>query len=409
MAVTNVTAPGQIAGLETNNVDRVNFQRGDMIHYRDRGNLPLMAYYDRKGTQKSSRTDLIKLFRGELMSRRYTITDATVPGSTAGNSNANVTVSSTANLTVGMIALVFNGADGTEGATAGTLVSIDSITAGVDVGMTNLSGGTIAQNDEFVPIGYASADDATTGPSYTDIEPETITGYLTTLKLKVQLTITERDSAVYATASREQEKINRSRMEFMRHREANAWFSRATTNVGSNKVRTSMGIHEQIVTGSSVNLVDAGANALADADLANAIADGAIYYNSTNFALFHGARGLAGIFALGAGKLDTRFTDTGYGFKAQQLSVSQYTLNCIHSQLFDVVGLPFSAMMVGVDLDSTENWYHANNGQMKLIKNTDPKAEKEGETVSHMWRVKEGVSIVEPTRHFLIENLGAVT
>jgi len=404
MAVTAATAGGQIL-LETNNVDRVNFQRGDQISMRDRGNLALMAYYDRKGTQKASRTDLIKLFRGELMDRVFQITDAVVVGATAGNTAANVTTDTTAGLVVGMICLVFNDADATEGATAGTLISIDAISAGVDVDMTNLSGGTVANGDAFTPIGYASAEDATTGPAYFDLEPETITGYLTTLKLKVQLTITERDSEVYAATSREKEKIDRSRMEFMRHREANAWFSRATTNVGSNKVRTSMGIHEQIVNGTDVNLVDASAAALDNTDLANAIADGAKYYQSTNFAVFHGSKGLSGLFKLGAGKLETKFTESVYGFKAQEISVAQYTMSMVHSQLFDVVGLPFNSIMVGVDLASTENWFHANNGRMRLIENTDPKAEKEGETVSHMWRVKEGISIVDPTRHWLIENL----
>ena len=404
MAVTAATAAG-IHLLGDNNSDRINFQRGDRIEYKDEARAPLMAYYEKNGNQKSSQSDLIKLFRGDLMSRRYTITDATPAGTTAGATAADNTVSSTADLVTGMIALVHGGI-ASEGSTAGTLIYITAVdTANTELNYTNLSGSAhaIAANDEFIPISFVSADDATTGPGFVDREPETVTGYLSILKFKTQVTITERDTEVYAAAGREQEKIKRSRMEFMRHREAHAWFSRATTDVGDNKIRTSMGIWEQLVSG--VTMIDGGEATLSNAMLANAIANGAKYYDTTKFACFHGNDGLAGLFELGAGKLETRFSDSVYGFRAQVINVAQYEIAMIHSQLFDLVGEPFSSMMIGLDLGSVTNWYKGGEGKMQLKRNTDPKAAAEGEVVSHMWRAQEGVTLNVLERHWAIEAL----
>lgn len=407
MAVTVTTAAG-IHLLNTNNSDRINWQRGSMIETKDDAKAPLMAYYERNGTQKASQSDLIKLFSVSLMSRRYQITDATPAGTVAGSTAADNTVSSVDNLVAGMIALVHGGI-ASEGATAGTLIYISAVdTANTEINYTNLSGGTIAQNDYFIPIAFASADDATTGPTFTDREPETITGYLSILKWKVQVTITERDTEVYAAEGREQEKIKRSRMEFMRCRELNAWFSRATTSVGSNKIRTSMGIHEQLASG--ITWIDAAAASLGDFMLGNALAAGASYFDTTEFTVFTGYKGLAGLFKLGAGKLQTFVSDDQYGFKGTQtIKVAQYTLRIVHSQAFDVVGAPFDAVMVGLDLGAVTNWYLQNSGKMKLLRDTDPTASTEGETVSHVWRCQEGISITTPSRHFGIQELIAPT
>lgn len=403
MAVTATTAAG-IHLLNTNNSDRIDFQRGDRIDIKDEARAPLMAYYEKHGTQKSSDSDLIKLFQVDLMSRTYTITDATPAGTVAGSTAADNTVDSVSGLVDGMIALVHGGI-ASEGALAGTLIHITSVdTANTEIDYTNLSGGTIAQNDVFIPIAYASADDATTGPSFTDREPQTITGYLAILKWKVQVTITERDTKVYAAEGREQEKIQRSRLEFMRCRELNAWFSRATTNVGSNKIRTSMGIHEQILSTGAI--VDAGAAALADFMLGTALSNGAAYFATDTFTCFMGKMGLAGLFKLGAGKLQTFVTDDSYGFKGtQEIKVAQYKLRMVHSQAFDIVGAPFNAIIAGLDLGSVTNWYKGGEGKMQLKRNTDTKAANEGETISHMWRVQEGLSITTADRHLLIHEL----
>jgi hypothetical protein len=400
LAVTSTTLPG-IHLLNTNNSDRINWQRGETIDYKDVAKAPLMAYYEKSGTQKASQSDHIKLFASSLMSRRYSITDATVGGTNAGDLATDQTVSSTADLTTGMIALVFNGATSDEGATAGTLIHITAVDT--DINYTNLSGGTIATDDEFAPIGFASADDATTGPAFLDREPETVDGYLAILKLKVQVTITERDTAVYAAEGREQEKIKRSRYEFMRHREMNAWFSRATTHVGSNKIRTSMGIHEQLAA--SVTWIDGGQAVIGDWMLGRAISDGAKYFDTDKFVLFHGQNFLSGYFKLAIAKGQTRPTDSVYGIKATTIQVAQYQMACVHSQLFDLVGEPFSSIAVGLDLSNVTNWYMRGEGKMQLKRHTDPKAEKEGETVSHMWRCQEGISITQPTRHFAIHSL----
>lgn len=404
MAVTAVTTPG-VHELQDNNSDRIDWQRGDRIEYKDEARAPLMAYYDKRGDQQSSKSDLIKLFRGDLMSRRYTITDATGVGTVAGNTVADATVNTTADLVTGMVALVHGGI-ASEGSTAGTLIYISAVdAANTEINYTNLSGSAhaVVQNDEFIPISFVSADDATTGPAFVDREPETVTGYLSILKYKVQVTITERDTAVYAAENREAEKLKRSRMEFMRHREANAWFSRATSDVGNNKIRTSMGIWEQLVSG--VTMIDGGEATLSNAMLANAIANGAKYYDTTKFACFHGNDGLAGLFELGAGKLETKFSDSVYGFRAQVINVAQYEIAMIHSQLFDLVGEPFSSMMVGLDLSNVTNWYLKGEGKMQLKRNTDPTAATEGETVSHMWRAQEGVTLNVLERHWAIEAL----
>lgn len=403
MAVVNTTSPG-IHELGDNNSDRINYQRSDFIDYKDDARTPLMAYYDRQGNQKASQSDLIKLFSCSLMARSYSITDATPAGTVAGNTAADNTVSTTAGLVTGMICLVYDGSTSDEGGTAGTLIYLSAVdAANTEINYTNLSGGTIAQNDEFVPIEYASADDATTGPAFVDREPETVTGYLAILKRKVQVTITERDTAVYAASDREQEKIQRSRREFMRSREANAWFSRATTDVGNNKIRTSMGIHEQLAGG--ITWIDGGQAVLGDYMLGNALANGAAYYDTDSFAVFHGKYFLAGLFKLGIAKGQTRPTDSRYGFKATSIDVAQYSLSCVHSQLFDVIGEPFCSIAVGLDLGNVTNWYLKGEGKMQLKRNTDPTAATEGETVSHMWRVQEGVSITQPTRHFAIHSL----
>lgn len=403
MAVTATTAAG-IHLLGDNNSDRINFQRGDRIDIKDRARAPLMAYYDKHGTQKSSDSDLIKLFQVDLMSRRYTITDATPAGTVAGSTAADNTVSSVAGLVAGMICLVHGGI-ASEGALAGTLIYLSEVdTTNTEINYTNLSGGTIATNDVFIPIAFASADDATTGPSFVDREPQTVTGYLAILKWKVQVTITERDTKVYAAEGREQEKIERSRLEFMRCRELNAWFSRATTDVSNNKIRTSMGIHEQILSTGAV--VDAGAAALGDFMLGNCLSNGAAYFATDTFTCFMGKMGLAGLFKLGAGKLQTSVEDGSYGFKGTQtILVAQYKLRMVHSQAFDIVGAPFNAIIAGLDLGSITNWYKGGEGKMQLKRDTDTKASREGETVSHMWRCQEGISITTADRHFLIHEL----
>jgi hypothetical protein len=108
MAVTVTTAPGAFL-LNTNNSDRINWQRGAMIETKDDAKAPLMAYYERSGTQKSSQSALIKLFSVSLMSRRYQLTDATPAGTTAGALGTSQTVDSLSNLIAGMIALVHAG------------------------------------------------------------------------------------------------------------------------------------------------------------------------------------------------------------------------------------------------------------------------------------------------------------
>ncbi len=400
MTIIATSAPGQ-HNLETNNIDRVDFQRGERIEYKDEALAPIMAYFDRQGSQKSSKSDRILLFRGDLMSRRFQLTDAAPAGGTAGDSAVDQSISSVENLVAGMTALVHGGI-AAEGNLAGTLIRIDSVAA-TEINYTNLSGGTIAQNDFMVPIGFASAENATVGPDFTDREPETVNAFLTILKLKIQVSITERDTAIYAAENREQEKIKRTRLEFMRHREANAWFSRATTNVGSTAVRTSMGIHEQLAAG--ITFIDAGAAPLADFMLGNALATGAKFFDTDTFACFHGQNGLAGLFKLGAGKLETRFGDNRYGFKAQMIDVSTYTMAMVYSQLFDLAEEPFLSLMVGLDLSSVTNWVMKGEGKMQLKKKTDPKAQDEGEVVSHMWRTQEGVSLNVLERHWAIENL----
>ena len=403
MAVTATTAAG-IHLLGDNNIDRIDFQRGDRIDVKDKAQAPLMAYYEEHGSQKPSDSDLIKLFQVDLISRRYKLTDATVGASTAGSTATDQTCDTVSGLVAGMICLVHGGI-ASEGALAGTLIYLDAVdAANTEIDYTNLSGGILAQNDFFIPIAFASADDATTGPTYVDREPQTVTGYLAILKWKVQVSITERDTKVYAAEGREQEKIQRARMEFMRCRELSAWFSRATTDVGNNKIRTSMGIHEQILSTGAV--IDAGAAALGDFMLGNAVANGAAYFASNMFTCFMGKKGLGGLFKLGAGKLQTFVTDDKYGFKGvQSIVVAQYSLRMVHSQAFDVVGLPFDAIIAGLDLGSVTNWYKSGEGKMKLIRDTDTKASREGETGSHMFRCQEGISITEANRHILIHEL----
>ena len=404
MAVTHQTAAGRHLLEAHDSASRADFQRGDMIHYKDKSVVPLAAYVDTKGNQKSAKSDKIITFRGETQTRRIQLTDATPGGGSAGATGTTVTVDDTEDLVVGMICMVQNGL-AADGDVEGTLIRITAITAGVDIDYVQLSAGTPATSDFIIPIGYAGADSDTDAPTMTDIEPESVTTYLTLLKRLVSLTITERDSATYAGGAREDEKIARARMEFMRTRELNFWFSRATTHVGSNAVRTSMGIFNQLAATAGVNGIDGGAAVLDDTMLGNAIFTGAKFYDDTEFTCFHGAVAGRGLFVLGVGKSETSVKDTRYGFRAQGVDVAQYRVNFLHSQAFDIVGDPWTSMAIGLDLDSLTNWYLQGEGQMRLKRNVDPKSAAAGETIKHLFRAQEGVSVTVPERHWYIENL----
>src|SRR3990167_1811998 len=108
MAVTVTTAPG-IHLLNTNNSDRINWQRGSMVEIKDEAKAPLMAYYDKSGNQRSSQSDLIKLFSVDLMSRAYTLTDVTPGGTVAGNLGTSQAMTSTSGLIAGIVGLVHGG------------------------------------------------------------------------------------------------------------------------------------------------------------------------------------------------------------------------------------------------------------------------------------------------------------
>ena len=67
---------------------------------------------------------------------------------------------------------------------------------------------------------------------------------------------------------------------------------------------------------------------------------------------------------------------------------------------FEEISLRFPML-----IDLEHGWYMRGEGKMQLKRNTNDVAAKEGETVSHMWRCQEGISITTPTRHFGIHSL----
>jgi hypothetical protein len=382
---------GQIL-LKSSFADRVNEDFANFIDYDDKTRWPMAAWLAQKKNSEQKDTSEFTLFSGELIPRTTTL-QATI---TTTDASIAVAVSSTDGIVVGTLLHVPFTDDGS---TAGDLLRVTGVTDGTSVTVSRVTTvKTIADNRAVIIIGNTVTETSTSGPTAFDMEPASVVGYMSILKRRIDITKTERNSAVRGAKDRLGEKRERARMDFMLDIEHSAWFSRAVSDV-TGRLRYSMGIHAQLAGGTGVVKVDC-ANALAtNAKISSAVSQAAKFATTSTFTLFHGRYGMDALFTLGAGDLQSRYTDTGYGFKANQMNVSSFLLNWVYCRVFDIVGAPFDEMNIGLDMPAIKN-VHLREGQMRFETNVHD--DKSGEVESHQFRYQGGVSITWPKRHFLM-------
>lgn len=376
--------------LESNNADRVNEDFENFIDYDDKTRWPMAAWLNKKSNSVQKDTEEFTLFTGELIPRTATLT-ATI---TTTDAAATVAISSTDGIVAGTLLHV---APTDDGASAGELLRVTAVTTSVAVARVTTVA-QIADNATVVIIGNVNAENSTSGPAAFDMEPASVTCYMSILKRRIDITKTERNSKVRGARDRLAEKIDRARMDFMLDQEHSAWFSRAVKDA-TNRLRYSMGIHAQIA-GSSASIEVDCANALATAaKISSAVTQAAKWATTSTYTLFHGRYGMDALFTLGQADLQSRYSDTGYGFKAQQMNVSSFVLNWVYTRVFDIIGSPFQAMIFGLDLPAIKN-NHLKEGRARLERNLQ--SDGTGETEVHQFRAQGGISIAHPKRHFTL-------
>ena len=389
---TGVRTSGQHL-LESTNLDRVNEDFESFIDYDDKTRWPMAAWLAKKGNSDQKDTEEFTLFAGELIPRTATLT-ATI---TTTDASAAIGISSTDGIVVGTLLHVPDIT--TDGVDAGELLRVTGVTAGTSVTVTRVTTvAQIADNQVVVIIGNIDTETSTSGPAAFDMEPASVVGYMSILKRRIDITKTERNSKVRGARDRLAEKRERARMDFMLDIEHLAWFSRAVKDA-SGRLRYSMGIHSQIAGTTAAVQVDAGGALATNAMLGSTISQAAQHATTSTFTAFHGRYGMDALFQLGAGDLQSRYTDTGYGFKANQMNVSSFLINWVYARVFDIVGAPYDQMILGLDMPAIKN-VHLREGQMRFESNVHD--DRSGETESHQFRYQGGVSITWAKRHWMI-------
>jgi len=392
---TGVRTFGQFV-LETSNVDRVDEDFSNFIESDDESRWPMAAFLNKKGNSVEKKTTEFTLFAGTLIPRAVTLTVAI----TTTDASAVVTCSSTDGIVVGTL-LHTNGL--LDGATAGELLRVTAVTTSITVQrLTTVAG--IADNKTCTIIGNSESETSTSGPNAFDMEPASVVGQMTILKRRVDISITERNSAIRGGNSRLQEKLDRAKQDFLLDQEHSAWFSVKTSNVGSNSVKTSMGIHEQLAGATDTVNKDAGSALLTAAVMGDAVSNFAAYAGTSSITLFHGRYGMDSLFQLGqtATVGNQNVSDNKWGFKGGHITAGAFDITCVYSRVFDIVGAPYHAMMFGLDMGLVKN-VHLKEGRARLQRNvqSDPSGEKE----SHQFRAQGGISITWPKKHFFIFDL----
>ena len=321
MATGTRGVTGQIA-LKSSFSDRVNEDFENFIDYDDKTRWPMAAWLAQKKNSEQKDTSEFTLFSGELIPRTTTLTQTI----TTTDASAAVTISSTDGIVVGTLLHVPFTDDG---ARAGDLLRVTGVTDGTSVTVSRVTTeNTIADNRVVYIMGNVDTETSTAGPTSFDMEPASVTGYMTILKRRIDITRTERNSAIRGAKDRLSEKRERARMDFMLDIEHTAWFSRAVSDV-SGRLRYSMGIHGQIASDATSVEVDAGGALATNAIISSAVTQAAQWATTSTFTCFHGRYGMDALFTLGSGDLFSRYTDTGYGFKANQMNVSSFLLNWV--------------------------------------------------------------------------------
>jgi hypothetical protein len=381
--------------MESLSPNRVNTDFENFIDYDDRTKWPMAAYLSKKENTVTKDTEEFVLFTGELIPRTVTLNTTITTTDTA----SAPLVSSTNGIVAKTLLHVPNG----DGSTGGDLLRVTGVTDGTSITVTRLTTAhTIADNATAVIIGNFDAENSTSGPAAFDMEPASVTGRMTILKRRIDITTTEKNSKVRGATDRLSEKLERAKMDFMLDMEHNAWFSRSVEDT-TNRMRFSMGIYPQIANDASSIETDAGNNALVDADIGDTVAQAARWVTNNEWVAFHGQQAMAGIWELGQAALQTTAVDTQYGFKATNIQApGGLSIKTVYARVFDIIGDPYASCMVGLDMPQVKNAILAGGGA-KLERNIT--ADESGETKSHQWRYQGGPYISTPKRHWIIRDI----
>ena len=383
---------GQLALLATY-PDRVDEDFENFIDYDDKTWSPMAAWLNKKGNSEQKDTDEFTLFSGELIPRSATLTTTI----TTTDASAVVGVSSLDGIVAGTL-LHVNVATDTHG--AGELLRVTAVTTSITVQrLTTVA--SIADNAVVTIIGNTDTEISTTGPAAFDMEPASVVGYMSILKRRIDITITERNSKVRGAPSRLAEKMERAKLDFLLDQEHQAWFSVKTSNVGSNSVRTSMGIHAQIAGDSSAPQTDGGGT-LSAAILGSHMGDMAAYSTTSTLQGYMGKHGVNKMFQLAASDLLVSPSETTWGSKCNNVCVGPLTLQLMYARVFDIVGTPYNEFIFTIDQSQIKN-VHLAEGKARLQRNVQP--DSSGEKESHQFRAQCGVSITTPRRHGFIYDL----
>lgn len=380
--------------LETNNLDRVDEDFASSIDYDDVVEAPMAAWLAQKENSEQKDTEEFTLFTGELIPRTFTIT-VTI---TTTDAAAIITVSSTNAVVAKTLLHVPIG----DGDAPGELLRVTAVTTRLNVTRLTTSQ-QIPDNATAVIVGNLDFENSTAGPVATDMEPASVTQYMSILKRRVDITKTERRSKVRGAANRLQEKLDRAKMDFLLDWEHSAWFSRGVKDA-TNRLRLSIGIFTQIANDSDAVQTDAANAALSMAHIGDTIAQAARWAKTKRWSVFHGQQGMAGLWELATSDLLQRVEDTSWGAKATMVNApGGFTLEMIYARAFDIIGAPYADMLIGLDINAVKN-VHLEGGRPKLER--DVHTDKSGETESHQYRAQCGVAIAWPKRHFVIRDVG---
>lgn len=386
--------------LESVNSDRPDTDFANTLENRHKTRWPLTAWLSKKGNSKQKKTTKFVLFEEDLIPRTGTATKTiATTGSTTGVGAASL------NGIVANTLLHFPAAwAASTSDDPGELVLVTAVTTSMTVRRVTTDA-QIADNSGFVIMGNTDTETSTSGPAAFDMEPASVTLYMTILKRRIDISITERNSEVRGAASRLKEKLNRAKMDFMLDIEHNSWFSRSGTDA-TNLLRYSAGLIPQIAGDTNATKTDAGGAALSKAMISDTIANSAVDATSNNYAVFHGKQFMGGLWELEMGDMQTRVGETTYGMWATSITApGGFVLDLIYCRVFDIIGTPYNKMAVGLDMGSVQP-VHLKEGRPKFTRNvhTDDSGEKE----SHQWRYQGGISSVWPRRHWIIYDVSNI-
>lgn len=379
--------------LNTNNADRIDEDFENFIDYDDKTWAPMAAWLNGKENSVQKDTDEFTLFAGELIPRAATLTTTI----TTTDASAVVGISSTNGIVAGTLLHV---GPATDSANAGDLLRVTAVTTSIIVQRLTTNY-TIPANRPCIIVGNSDSETSTTGPAAFDMEPASVVGYMSILKRRIDISKTERNSAIRGATDRLAEKIERAKLDFMLDQEHQAWFSVKSSNVESNSVRTSMGIHAQIAGDSSSVKTDAGGDLTATV-LGTHAGNLAAYSKTSTKQCYMGKYGIREVFELTSADVEISPTETTWGSKASKLCVGPITMELMYARVFDIVGTPYDEMIFTLDQPEIKN-VHLKEGRARLERNVH--SDKSGEKESHQFRAQCGVSITTPKRHGFIYDL----